>query len=254
MGKALTENKMPIRLLVFDIDGVLTQCEGKAFDLPLLERLADMNRAGREDPSHPAVTLCTGRPAAYVEAVLRAIDGRVPAVFENGAGLCLPDGDQILPHPMLKHRSSFQAVHRRLEETLVRTGQAFFQPGKQYSLSILASDPSQTETLYGLVVSALGPLCEMVDLSYSVSCLNVLPRGMHKGKGIEFLSSQTNYSVGEMLGVGDSDVDLPFLDMVGYSAAPANANPDVKRLAHYVAPRPAADGVRDILDHFGLIP
>jgi hydroxymethylpyrimidine pyrophosphatase-like HAD family hydrolase len=82
----------------------------------------------------------------------------------------------------------------------------------------------------------------------------VLPRGVHKGKGIEFLSSQTDYSAGEMLGVGDSDVDLPFLDTVGYSAAPANANLDVKRLAQYVAPRPAADGVRDILDHFGLTP
>jgi hydroxymethylpyrimidine pyrophosphatase-like HAD family hydrolase len=245
---------MPIRLLVFDIDGVLTQREGKAFDLPLLERLADMNRAAREDPAHPAITLCTGRPAAYVEAMLRAIDGRVPAVFENGAGLYLPDGYRFLPHPMLKNRPSFQEVQQRLEEALVRTGQAFLQPGKEYSLSILACDPSQTDALYGLVVTSLGPLRETVDLVYSVSCLNVVPRDIHKGKGIEFLSSQTDYSVGEMLGVGDSGVDLPFLDVVGYSAAPANANPKVKRLAQYVAPRPAADGVRDILDHFGLTP
>jgi hydroxymethylpyrimidine pyrophosphatase-like HAD family hydrolase len=95
-------------------------------------------------------------------------------------------------------------------------------------------------------------LNESVDLVCSASCLNVLPRGIHKGKGIEFLVSQTHYGPGEMLGVGDSDVDLPFLAMVGHSAAPANANPDIKRLAHYVAPRLAADGVRDILDHFGL--
>lgn len=243
---------MPIRLLVFDIDGVLTQRDGKAFDLPLLEHLAGMNRVAREDPSRPAVTVCTGRPAAYVEAVLRAIDGHVPAAFENGAGLYLPGSYRFLPHPMIAHQAGFQAVQQCLDVALVQTGQAFFQPGKEYSLSILARDPSETDRIYDQAIAALGPLSESVDLVYSVSCLNVLPRGIHKGKGIEFLSSQTGYALGEMLGVGDSDVDLSFLSIVGYSAAPANANVDVKNLVQYVAPRPAADGVRDILDYFGL--
>jgi HAD superfamily hydrolase (TIGR01484 family) len=252
VGKTLTDNKMPIRLLVFDIDGVLTQSEGQAFDLPLLERLADLNRAARQDASRPAVTLCTGRPAAYVEAILRAIDGHMPAVFENGAGLYLPDSYRFLPHPALGNRTRFQAVRRRLEEALVHTGQAFFQPGKEYSLSILATRPSETDALYGQGITALGPLRDSVDLVYSASCLNVLPHGIHKGKGIEFLASQTDYAPREMLGVGDSDVDLPFLAMVGYSAAPANANLNVKQSVQYVAPHSAADGVRDILDYFGL--
>lgn len=69
----MTNDAMPTRLLVFDVDGVLTQREGKALDLQLLERLAHMHRTARENPSRPAVTVCTGRPAAYVEAVLQAI-------------------------------------------------------------------------------------------------------------------------------------------------------------------------------------
>ena len=243
---------MPIRLLVLDIDGVLTQHQGKSFDLPLLERLAKMNRAARQDPARVAVTVCTGRPAAYVEGLLRAIDGHVPAVCENGAGLYFPVDSRIMPHPMLENQANFQAIRGRLDETLVRTGQAYFQPGKEYSLSIMAHSPSATDALYDLTASALGPLRESVDLVYSVSCLNVLPRGVHKGKGIQFLADQTDYALRDMLGVGDSDVDLPFLANVGYSAAPANANPDVKRLVQFVAPRPAADGVRDILDHFAL--
>lgn len=248
----VTTSRKPIRLLVFDIDGVLTRSEGKAFDLPLLERLAEMNHTAHADPSCPAVTLCTGRPAAYVEAVLRAIDGHLPAVFENGAALYLPDGYRFLPHPALGNQSSFEAVRQRLEDELVRTGQAVLQPGKDYSLSYVVSAPSETDLLYKQAATALGPLNESVDLVCSASCLNVLPRGMNKGKGIEFLASQTDYGPGEMLGVGDSDVDLPFLARVGHSASPANANPDVKRLVQYVAPRLAADGVRDILDHFGL--
>ncbi len=243
----------PVRLIVFDVDGVLTRSNGQGLDLQLLELLADLNHAAQEDPSRPAVTLCTGRSAAYAEALLQAIHGHLPAVYENGAGLYVPVPYQFLPHPDLAGRSGFHEVRRRLEERLVRTGQGFFQAGKEFSLSILPGNPVEIDALYDRVVTALGPLGDTVDLVYSVSCLHVLPRGIHKGKGVEFLAHQTGYTPAEMLGVGDSDVDLPFLAWVGYNAAPANANPAVRRSVQYVAPRPAADGVRDILDHFGLL-
>jgi len=55
------------------------------------------------------------------------------------------------------------------------------------------------------------------------------------------------------LGVGDSDVDLPFLAAVGFSAAPSNANDAVKACVNYVSSYRTADGVRDILRHFGLL-
>jgi len=243
---------MPIRLLVFDIDGVLTQDGSRGLDLRLLARLADMNRAARENPSSPAVTLCTGRPGPYTEALLRKIDGHLPGIFENGAGLCTSDGIPYAPHPTLGDPATFEAVRQRLWEALVQTGRAFFQPGKEYTLSLLPRNPAEKDTLHGEATAALGPLQEAVSLAYSVSCLNVLPQGMHKGKGIEFLAQETGCAPGEMLGVGDSEVDLPFLAVVGTSAAPANATPTVKRAVQYVAPRAAADGVRDILDHFGL--
>ena len=94
------------------------------------------------------------------------------------------------------------------------------------------------------------PLGGSVDLVYSSSCLNILPRGIHKGRGIQFLANHLNISPAAMLGVGDSDIDLPFLSTVGYSAAPANANSEVKSIVQYVSPKPTVDGVLDILDHF----
>jgi hydroxymethylpyrimidine pyrophosphatase-like HAD family hydrolase len=69
---------------------------------------------------------------------------------------------------------------------------------------------------------------------------------------VHFLCEQSGYGLEEILGVGDSDVDLEFLSMVGYAAAPANANPAVKAIVDYVSPYPTAEGVRDILRHFGV--
>lgn len=243
---------MPIRLMVFDVDGVLTDGEAQALDLALLRQLAEMNRRARKDATLPAATICSGRPAPYVEVMLQAIDGHLPAVFENGAGLYVPENYRFLPHPSLNSHAPMIDVQRKLSETLVQRGYAYFQPGKEYSLSLFATDPDETPHLQEEAVVALGDLCAEVDLTYSPSCLNILPRGMHKWKGIEFLASYSGYHAAEMLGVGDSDVDVPFLLNVGYSAAPANANDAVKQIVQYVAPRRSSEGVRDILSHFGI--
>jgi hydroxymethylpyrimidine pyrophosphatase-like HAD family hydrolase len=69
---------------------------------------------------------------------------------------------------------------------------------------------------------------------------------------LRFLCEQSGYVPEEVLGVGDSDVDLPFLELTGHSAAPANAFDSVKRIVEYIAPRRTSQGVRDILQHFGL--
>lgn len=245
---------MTIRLVVLDIDGVMTDGEARPLDLPLLAELRALNRAAQADESRPAVTICTGRPAPYAEALLQAIDGHLPAIFENGAGLYVPSGYRFFPHPELAEQAiPMSAIRQRLAETLVQGGQAYFQPGKEYSLTLFATDPAQTAALASLTAAALGPLAAGVDLVFSVSCLNVLPRHIHKGKGVAFLARETGFATAEMLGVGDSEVDWEFLRLVGYSAAPANAVAEIKQAVDYVSPEATSAGVRDILHHFGVV-
>jgi len=245
-------NKSAIRLIVFDIDGVLTEGETRALDLELLGDLARLNRLARQNPALPAATICSGRPAQYVELMLQAIDGHLPGVFENGAGLYVPETYRFLPNPALKDGAAIPAARKRLEETVVRSGAAYFQPGKEYSLTLFASDPRDTGRLHELVSNALGDLRASVDLVYSTSCLNILPLNIDKGVGTRFLAATTGVALEEMLGVGDSDVDVQFLSVVGYSAAPANAQAAVREVAQYVSPFETGEGVRDILGHFGI--
>jgi hydroxymethylpyrimidine pyrophosphatase-like HAD family hydrolase len=243
----------PIRLLLFDVDGVLSAGEAQPLDLVLLDRLARMNRLAQRDPALPAVTLCTGRPAPYVEVMLQAIDGHLPAVFENGCGLYIPAGYRFLPHPSLAAGGQgFGLARERLRRALVDTGRVFFQPGKEYSLSLFPLGGVGVDDLLPLATEALGAEGEWVDLVYSFSCLNVVPRGVDKGAGLRFLCGQAGYAEAEVLAVGDSDVDLPLLAAAGYSAAPANANPAVKQLVDYVSPQATTNGVGDILRHFEI--
>lgn len=245
---------MTIRLLVFDIDGVLTDGEGQPLDLQLIRQLREINHAALKDDTIPAVTLCTGRPAPYVELMLQAVDGRLPAVYENGAGLYLPMAYRFLPHPELGNaKASMQRIRLRLEETIIQSGFAYLQPGKDFTLTLFATEPKEAANLEKQTRDALGPLVKAIHLVYSASCLNILPRHINKGKGIEFLASQSGVPEAEMLGIGDSDVDSHFLKQVGTSAAPANANENIKSLVHYVSPHQSSAGVRDILGHFGIV-
>ena len=248
----MTDHTRPIRLLVFDIDGVLTDGEVAALDLDLLAQLAALNRLACENQTFPAVTVCTGRPAPYMEAILQAIDGHLPGIFENGAGLYVPETYQFLPHPAIGSGSQMRAIQQRLIDTVIKDGLAYFQPGKEFTLTLFAYDSADTDKLVDWVTAVIGDLVKTVDLVYSVSCLNIIPRGIDKGQGLAFLADQIGYSFDEMLGVGDSDVDPPFLALVGHSAAPANASAAIKQMVDYVSPHQSSDGVRDILRHFGV--
>ncbi len=243
-----------IRLIVLDIDGVVTDGEAQPLDLKLLARLGAMNQAARTDPKRPSVTFCTGRPAPYLEVMLQAIDGNLPGVYENGAGIYDPAEYQFIPVPQIDQlQNGFAEIKSRIKGTLVQDKIVYFQPGKHHSLTIFPIDPTRTQELKELTAQALGSLSEQVDLVYSTSCLNVLPRGVDKGKGLTFLAEKINIPMVNMLGVGDSDVDLPFLQLVGHSASPSNGNSNVKDMVEYVSEEATSEGVREILTHFKLI-
>ncbi len=184
--------------------------------------------------------------------MLQAIDGHLPGVFESGAGLYDPAGYRFLPHPSLGSGSRMRQARQRLAKALVRPGHATIQPGKEYSLSLFPTEATPLAALKPLAEEALGPLAERIDLVYSASCLNVMPAGIDKAGGLYFLAKVAGIPLASMLAVGDSPVDGPMLTVAGYSAAPANASPYIQRLAQFVAPSPAAQGVREILAHFRI--
>src|SRR6266568_9038600 len=129
-----------IRLIVADVDGVLSLGEAAPFDFAVLQRLAEVNDRARHEPQHPAVTLCTGRPAPYVEVLMQAIHGFYPAIYEHGAGLYVPEPYGFKSHPILTPaiQARLMQLQTVLHDALVTTDLAYFQPGKSASLSLFA--------------------------------------------------------------------------------------------------------------------
>lgn len=215
----------PIQLLVVDIDGCLVGVEHAAFDLISLARLAELNRESRRDAAIPPLTILSGRPHPYVDALMQILDIRVPAVFENGAGLArrFPYAARYRPEAE-RGREALQLLSRELS---ARQGLTI-QPGKSASLTVFPVDPDD-----GIrpIEELLAELFEEHSLDLVIDpaqeCVNVLVPGVDKGLGLRWLAEELGVPLDGMAGIGDSAGDLAWLTLCGLSCAPANAVPEV---------------------------
>jgi hydroxymethylpyrimidine pyrophosphatase-like HAD family hydrolase len=229
-----------------DVDGCLTAGEGRPIDLEVLADVARVNERSRSDPTIPAVSLCTGRPAPYVEVLVQAIAAYQPSIFENGCGLLFMEPYSFRAHPELDAdvMASFRTGLEALEASFVRVGRATWQPGKTYSATLYPTDGD----VHALWTAARALLDDRFYIDEGVLCINILPAGIDKGVGVEWLCDEAGLSLDEVAGVGDADADLAFLDKVGFAAAPANATRGVRRAVDYVSAESTGRGLLDIVN------
>ncbi len=242
-----------IRLVVVDVDGCLTPGESQPWDFSVLKLVADINRQARVESNQFAVTFCTGRAEPYVEAMMQAIDAHLPGLYESGGGMYFPQPYRFVVNPAIdaKRRERIAKAREILRREIVETGIGQFQPGKETMLTLY---PARGDvTLAQLAESARRALDGEMDgltFEHSVSSVEILPDGIDKGAGVEWLSRETRIPLAQMAGIGDALGDAPFLRRVGFSAAPANAVDEVKRAVQYVSPFEDGKAVREILERW----
>jgi len=242
---------LKLRVVVVDIDGCLTPGEAQPWDFDVLRFIAGLNQRARAGDAPFAITLCTGRQQPYVEAMMQAIDGYLPAIYENGGGLYFPKPYRFQEHPAITRetRQQLADMRRVLQRELVERNLAQFQPGKELSLTLF---PTQGNfSLSKIAERARDVLHDQLngfELYASVSSVEILPPGIDKGAGVEWLAREIELPLSQFGGIGDAPADLTFLKRVACSAAPANATDDVKANVQYTSPYENGRGVRDILE------
>ena len=243
-----------MKLVVLDCDGVLSKGEAQPFNLQLLARLRQLNRRSLKGEPVPAVTLNTGRPSPYVEAVMQAIDGWQPALFESGAGLYYPQGYRFEITPLLTQecRLALHKLVNQINETIVKRGNAYWQPGKSVCYSLFAHPPLTIADFSEEVTTIAAGISDQLMVTPAKLALNIQPVGIDKGSGLRWLADITGITLAEMGGVGDTSGDVDFLRLVSQAAAPANATDDVKAVVQYVSLSEDDAGLEDILNHWSI--
>jgi hydroxymethylpyrimidine pyrophosphatase-like HAD family hydrolase len=238
-----------IRLLVLDVEGVITLAGGSQYPWPLKEMLAV--RRALVDAAFACI-LCTGRQVPYGEAIIQALDlfrplpaaaaeralavgGPAlqgwPSILENGGYLYDPLAKRPFPHPAVtaESRRLLRAVREEALEPLMEKSGGHLDVGKHFCLSINpppvcpgSRQRQPTADFLPAVEQALLPYLSRVEMAHSASAIDVTPRGVSKASALRVVIEWTGIRREEVAGVGDTGADAAWLREVGWSAAPAN--------------------------------
>ncbi|TXC81928.1 HAD family phosphatase [Metabacillus litoralis] len=101
----------------------------------------------------------------------------------------------------------------------------------------------------------LEELKKEIDFTMSISSehnVEIMVANVNKATGIEYILNKHNLTANDIVGIGDSDNDIPMLKFVGHSVAMKNAPDHIKELVDDVTDFTCdEDGVSDYLEkHF----
>ncbi|HHT72132.1 MAG TPA: HAD family phosphatase [Firmicutes bacterium] len=232
------------RHIICDVDGCLVPPRGHKWDFKSLAILAD-----QISKQEFIFTLCSGRPATFMEALARQLTITSPMICENGSLLFDPQTKRGIVHPnipqeFMKERGN---IHRAIEELIAGTD-AVIELGKDVMFSVNSTNPGQFGDLMPRIQEALQGA--PVNIQFSGRSIEVIPRGVTKAQGLAFWAETMGVQISDTVSIGDADNDLEILRAAGHAAAPANCTPNVQAIAEYISPYPMVEGVLDIVAHY----
>lgn len=240
------------RLVVSDVEGCVIPGDGRPWPLNLLARLAARVADG-EAGRGPRLTLCSGRPAQFVEAVCQALGVRLPAVCENGAVVLYPEGGTVRRLYTPEQARLMERVRRVCLRAYGDAGAVRVPPGRELGVALVpvpGVGPGLVqlrEDVEARLRRAGVPLAELF-VTVSGGAVDITPRGVDKASGVRALLAELGIAPEEVFAIGDGGNDLPLLRLAGGSGAPANARPEVRAAVDRVASQPHTAGVLELLE------
>lgn len=240
-----------IKLIFFDVDGVIAKDFFTATSADVLKALSELNLKFH-------VSLCTGRSyKSSSEIILGANLKNRYHVLESGTIVTKPGGDIAYRKSITRDEANL--IIDTAGETTREVGVGICvdgiwfdsmeeTDGKDISIiSLNSKDKNGTDRILNKI-SSLSESYNISNLASSFypegSHIHVTPINISKGYGARFVQNELGLSKGETMGFGDSFGDLPFLEECGVKVVMGNADDDVK--SH-------ADIVTDSFDNKGLV-
>lgn len=229
-----------------DIDGCITNGKAKSSNTDALLKLSCLVRS-----NYQQYGLCTGRSAPYVEAISQIVGINQWCICENGAYLYHPKSDELIFHPLVTSTTISALVslkslfHQQQYKSICK-----MELGKEVCISLNPIN-MPIEELFKIIAKEVD--YNLLYINHSTTAVDITPKGVDKGSGLKMLAEMEDFSLMDVLAIGDSSGDLPFMRLAGIKACPANASDTVKSISDYISPYSTTEGVVDIIQHYQSI-
>lgn len=260
-----------IKMLVLDLDGTILNFEKEVSprDIEAIKTIMDHG---------VQLTIATGRLDHEIEAVLKMMDleGKANRISQNGAFGYDKDGSHIHSHTFepTHVKEVFQAaVHEELITTVstekdvyVKEESKGLEAMKKRMFRPVIIEPNLADQLGTIIhpskISLHGANIALKQMQQKIeeqfgdvldtfisdpACLDLMPKNISKGAGIEHLLESFDIEPNEIACVGDSFNDLSMFSLTTHSYAMSQAEPAVKEQASQVVPS-VAKAIEHLLD------
>ncbi len=221
-----------IKLFVTDLDG----CISYPFKTPKWEtirQIRELNIQSRQDEHIPPMSICTGRPYPYAEAVAQWLDIRLPFVFES-AGLYIRNENRI--HSALKNTAGeldpINAMRDWMRERIVpEFPSANIEFTKRMDAGIVSPEKEVIDRIIPIVQEKMTMDFPQLEMHTTDVSVNVLMPGNNKLQGMKLLAENLNISLENIAYIGDTGGDVLALEAVKLPFSPKNATAAVRKVS-----------------------
>jgi phosphoglycolate phosphatase (TIGR01487 family) len=224
-----------LKALLTDIDGTITD-PTRRISTGSIETIRSLVDSGIE------VVLASGNTACFMDALSKMIGTKGTFIAENGGvfrigftGPLVIRGDQAVIKTALKVvQDHFQKQGISLD---------LYSPTYRFSdLAFARTVPAEEVRM----VLQDYPV-QVIDTGYAI---HLQSPGINKGTALVELAREMGLVPADFLAIGDSLNDIPMLKTAGIGITVANAHPDTKAVAQYIAGKEYGDGFVEAVEKY----
>lgn len=241
-------------LLICDIDGCLGSEDTAPLNMAALSEIAAWNVRAQRAGDLPTITLCSGRPQPYAEAICRMLANvSVPIVCEMGVWLFDPRDNSYAMDPAItsEHLHAIAEAQAWVRKDLAPLG-VVMQPGKVASISLWHKHTPTLLAMHERLAQQVQRERWGLRVSSTVAWINLDLAHVSKGTGLDRLfavlrSEGREPPLSNRMGIGDTLGDMAIRERVAWFGCPSNADPTLKARADCVSTSQHARGVVELL-------
>jgi phosphoglycolate phosphatase (TIGR01487 family) len=224
-----------LKALLTDIDGTITD-PSRRISTGSMKTIRSLVDSGIE------VVLASGNTSCFMDALCKMIGTKGTFIAENGGvfrigftGPLVIRGDQEVVKAALRVVQDYF-----LDKEIILD---LYSPTYRFSDLAFARTVPVDE-----VKSVLrNHPVQVLDTGYAI---HLLSPGINKGTALVELAQKMGLKPAEFLAIGDSLNDLPMLKTAGIGITVANAHPDIKAVARYIAGKEYGEGFMEAIEKY----
>lgn len=213
-----------IKLFITDLDGCVTD-PFVTPDWGAFSELRKLNLESLNDTTIPPLSICTGRPMPYAEAMAQILGIRLPFLFESGGGMYDVVKNKITWTPYLNEETKKEVLEIKdwSKKNLIKKYSAAIPEFAKFTdIGIIHQDTPSINEMAEISERFISKNYPKFEVHRTEVSVNIILRKANKGAGIKMLCKHFGYGLDEVAYIGDSSGDVPGLKIVGMPFAPNN--------------------------------